>query len=143
MKKARSSAPGFSFVQPLPVAIVVAVSVVRSIAIIGVRARTIAGAAVVAVARSITISIRMRRGDRTRGDRAGGQTKCEARTDAATARLSRSRRCDCGYASRRNVSQNSQCLLHDPLLRIWRDNAPHLRWLRAGRNRRPSKNSLE
>jgi hypothetical protein len=77
MKKARSIAPGFSFVQPLPVTVIMVAAVVWSITVIsvGTRAVGISGAAIVAIPRAVAIAVRMRRGDGARGDGAGGKTE--------------------------------------------------------------------
>src|SRR4051794_7894761 len=89
-------------------------AVVWSIAVIGVRTRAVSvgWAAIVAIPRAIAVAVRMGRGDSARGDGAGGEAECEARTDTAAARFSGRRRRDCGHADGRNGSQNCQCLPH-------------------------------
>ncbi|WP_371748252.1 hypothetical protein [Bradyrhizobium sp. CCBAU 53338] len=58
----------------------------------------------------------MGRRDRASGDRASGQTERQTRADAA--RLRRRRCRNRGHADGGDGRKNSECLLHDLLLRI-------------------------
>src|SRR3954469_6735241 len=127
---ARSIAPGFSLLsydRLLPIVAVVVVSIIARATIVSVRAWVIARLVIVAIPRAVAVAIRMGRSDCARSERTRGETKREARADAAPARLGRCWRRDRGGADSGNGGENRKCLPHDLLLHISGHNAAVLR----------------